>query len=363
MRSSTKDTVDGLTSGVFARARAAGIGYDQASGITDMYAAANGYTCMDADSPLMNPPEESALEQAFAKTKARGAQSFAVSPPGALPQRARLAPSPRVATLVATFMLVLAGLVVAWQVFSAPPREPVAGTVEASGDRGEALRDADSRGANGDLARGAKDAGSESGKNAEGKPVGGRQTTASPELFLPGSNGSELVVYVSGQVEHPGVVHLVDPSRVADALNAAGGAKPGADLQVLNLARPVVDGEQINVPLPGETPPPGVSDSAPVGAGGASSSGAGGASGPGSSGAGGASGAGSSAGSSADGKVNLNTADVTALQTLSGIGPALAQRIVDYRDKNGNFHSVDQLDEVRGIGPALMERLRDHVTV
>ncbi|WP_252865316.1 ComEA family DNA-binding protein [Mobiluncus mulieris] len=59
--------------------------------------------------------------------------------------------------------------------------------------------------------------------------------------------------------------------------------------------------------------------------------------------------------------MNLNTADATDLQTLSGIGPALAQRILDYRKKNGQFHSIEQLDEVSGIGPAMMERLRDHV--
>ena len=162
----------------------------------------------------------------------------------------------------------------------------------------------------------------------------------SPRLLLPGANGAELVVYVSGQVERPGVVRLADPARVTDALEAAGGAKPGADLRALNLARLVADGEQINVPLPGEAPPPG----ADAGSSGGSGS------------------AGGSGGSGGKGdKVNLNTADATDLQTLSGIGPALAQRILDYRKKNGQFHSIEQLDEVSGIGPAMMERLRDHV--
>ena len=142
----------------------------------------------------------------------------------------------------------------------------------------------------------------------------------------------QLVVHVVGRVRHPGIVTLPPGSRVVDAVGAAGGAAKGADLSAINLARLVVDGEQIRVPRPGE-----------VVAG--TSGGA----------AGGSSGAG--------GPVSLNTADVTALDTLPGIGPVLAQRIVDWRTENGRFTSIDELGEVSGIGEKLLAQLRSKVTL
>ena len=125
-------------------------------------------------------------------------------------------------------------------------------------------------------------------------------------------------------------------SRVGDAVAAAGGASKDADLSAVNLARLLVDGEQIRVPRPGEA----VAGTAP-GAGG--SPGTVGGSGPG-------------------GLVSLNAADVTALDALPGIGPVLAQRIVDWRTANGRFTSVDELAEVSGIGETLLGRLRPLVT-
>ncbi|MDD7541285.1 MAG: helix-hairpin-helix domain-containing protein [Mobiluncus porci] len=305
------DRVEDLTAGVFARARAAGIGYGSEGS------------------------EPSVVPRAADKAKSSVRHSLEVSPPARSHQRIRLAPSPRVATLVAGFLLVLAVLIVGWQVFSTPSSEPIAGTVDHSGEMGSALKAADSSGGSGSMSgEVSKTKGGDSPRVSPG---------TAPELFLPGANGSEIVVYVSGQVAKPGIVHLGDPARVADALEAAGGANPGADLQALNLARLVADGEQIHVPLPGEPLPAGVG--AGIGAG---------------SGNAGSTGGGTNAGSNL---VNLNTADATALQTLSGIGPALAERIIDYRNTNGKFQSVDQLDEISGIGPALMERLRSHVTV
>lgn len=155
------------------------------------------------------------------------------------------------------------------------------------------------------------------------------------------ASGAELVVHVVGQVVEPGLVRLAAGSRVADAVEAAGGATPEADLSRVNLARAVVDGEQVVLPLPGE---PVVAAPAPV---------AGGAPGPGSSGAGGPGGA----------PVDLNTADLSGLDGLPGIGPVLAQRILDWRTENGRFVSVDELGEVTGIGDKLLSRLRDSVTV
>ncbi len=144
-----------------------------------------------------------------------------------------------------------------------------------------------------------------------------------------------VVVDVVGQVNAPGLLTLPDGSRVADAVTAAGGATAGAELSAVNLARLLVDGEQLRIPAPGEVVAP--APAAVTGAG--------------------------PAGVSADGLVNLNTADSATLETLPGVGPALAGRILDWRESNGAFASVDELDEVTGIGPAMLAKLRDLVTV
>ncbi len=159
------------------------------------------------------------------------------------------------------------------------------------------------------------------------------------------SAASVLVVQVVGQVRRPGVVQVRAGSRVQDAVEAAGGALPGADLAAINLARQVSDGEQIQVPKPGEqvTPPP-------VTGGGSGGTGAGA--------AGGAPGA-----ASAPAIVDLNTADLAALDTLPGVGPVLAQRIVQWRTDNGRFTSVEELGEVSGIGDKLLAQLTPLVRV
>ncbi|PYY35827.1 ComEA family DNA-binding protein [Curtobacterium sp. MCBD17_030] len=159
------------------------------------------------------------------------------------------------------------------------------------------------------------------------------------------------VLYVVGAVEHPGVVTVGADARVADALVAAGGAVADADLSRLNLARPVVDGERLYVPRVGETDVPA---ELPAGAG----------AGPGGSASGttGSSGAGSGAGAVPD-VVDLNTADAAALETLPGIGPALAERILSWRDEHGGFRSVEDLLEVSGIGEGRFAELQDRVRV
>jgi len=153
--------------------------------------------------------------------------------------------------------------------------------------------------------------------------------------------GAELVVHVVGQVVRPGLVRLRPGARLADAIAAAGGARPGADVTALNLARLVIDGEQIRVPRPGEAP--------------ASGSGVAGPPGPG----GGAGGSVSPSGA----PVRLNAADVAALDSLPGVGPVLAQRIIDWRTEHGRFTSVDELGEVSGIGDKLLAQLRPKVTL
>ncbi|MBT2518908.1 ComEA family DNA-binding protein [Streptomyces sp. ISL-90] len=144
-----------------------------------------------------------------------------------------------------------------------------------------------------------------------------------------------LLVHVLGAVAKPGLVELAAGSRVVDAVAAAGGFTVEADPAGVNLARPVVDGEQLVVLAIGEAPPPG-----PVAGASAGSSGA---------------------GPPGDAVVHLNTADLAALDTLPRIGPALAQRIIDWRDANGPFTSVDQLLEVAGIGDAVFAGLADRV--
>jgi competence protein ComEA len=153
-------------------------------------------------------------------------------------------------------------------------------------------------------------------------------------------DGAELVVHVAGAVARSGVQRLPASSRVVDAVEAAGGAAADADPSRINLAAPLEDGQQVYVPRLGEV------------------GGGAGAGGPGA--AGGGAGA---AGADDESVVNLNTADVGQLDALPGVGPAIAQAIVDYRDQNGPFASVDQLVEVRGIGDAKLADLRDRVTV
>lgn len=154
-----------------------------------------------------------------------------------------------------------------------------------------------------------------------------------------GASGKEIViVHVVGEVASPGVVEVPGGSRVADAIEAAGGATPAAVLASVNLARQVVDGEQIVVP-----------DAA-----GAALPQAGGAQ-PG--------GSGSPSADAAGGTVNLNAADAAALESLPRVGPALAARIIEWREANGGFSSVEQLLEVPGIGAKTLQGFRDRVTV
>ena len=138
---------------------------------------------------------------------------------------------------------------------------------------------------------------------------------------------ADVVVYVSGAVASPGVLSLPPTSRVIDAITAAGGALPEADLESINLARVLVDGEQIRVGVVGESPP-----SATAGT-----------------------------GTDAQACVRLATATETELQTLPGIGPALAQRIISYRSTHPRLTSVEELDDVPGIGPSLIEKIRPGV--
>ena len=142
-----------------------------------------------------------------------------------------------------------------------------------------------------------------------------------------------IVVNVAGWVRHPGVYEFRDGDRVIDALGAAGGARKGALLDALNLAALLTDAQQILVPKAGAAAVPGVVPGA------------------------------TSVAGSAGSKINVNTATEAQLEELPGIGPVLAQRIIDYRTEHGPFPSVDALDDVSGIGPATLSDLEDLVTV
>ena len=153
-----------------------------------------------------------------------------------------------------------------------------------------------------------------------------------------------IVVHIVGQVARPGVVTVVSGARVVDAITLAGGPLPGADVQQVNLARTLVDGEQVSVPKPGETIPA-------AGAAGA---------------AGGVADGGARVGAAAGvagALIDLNGADVATLDGLPGVGPVLAQRIVDWRTEHKRFTTVDELGEVSGIGDKLLSQIRPKVRV
>lgn len=177
-------------------------------------------------------------------------------------------------------------------------------------------------------------------------------------------DNQEVVVSVQGMVHHPGLLRVQASTRVGEAIEAAGGGLPKAVVLDINLAEPVSDGMQIVVDDRGSRVVyAGGAQAAPGGAGG---TGAGGAK-PGGAGSGPAAQGGNSGGAGgtdgADGKVNLNTAEATQLETISGIGPATAEAIIAWRDANGPFTSIEQLLDVRGIGPAKFEAMRDAVTI
>jgi competence protein ComEA len=146
-----------------------------------------------------------------------------------------------------------------------------------------------------------------------------------------GLPAARVVVDVVGAVRRPGLYRLEQGTRIADAVARAGGATGKADLSMVNLAAPLADGEQVVVPKRGA---------------------AGAAAGAGAAGAGAA---------ATTGPVHLSTATLEQLDSLPGIGPVTAQKILDYRTKHGAFTSVDELDAVPGIGPSRMDQLQDLV--
>lgn len=222
------------------------------------------------------------------------------------------------AALVVTVVLALGvGALVSWM--TTPPSSPISPGEEAliAGSEDPATEDATFE------------------SNAGGAPdrPGGSASSSHPVL-----------VHIGGAVVRPGVVSLAKGARVFDAVAAAGGFTTQADLAQMNLARAVNDGESILVPAQGK--PGAASHSA---AGSSTSTGA-------------TSGSGSNAGAPS-GPVNLNTADQKLLESLPHVGPALAARIIEWRESHGGFASVNQLREVSGIGEKTFADLKPLVTV
>jgi competence protein ComEA len=161
------------------------------------------------------------------------------------------------------------------------------------------------------------------------QPVRIRAPTPAPTIS---AAPSTVLVHVAGWVRSPGVYELHEGDRVVDAIQAAGGARRGADLGALNLAAVLADAQQVLVPKTGEAQP--------------------------------AAGTAPTTGSAAPQQlINVNTATPTELEELPGIGPVLAEAIVSYREEHGPFTSVDQLEDVSGIGPVTLGEIRDLVTV
>ena len=152
---------------------------------------------------------------------------------------------------------------------------------------------------------------------------------------------NSIGVYVSGQVKTPAVVTLEDNGnlRIVDAVNAAGGLTEFADTEVVNLAEHLTDGQHIHIPTKEivlqepSTTPTDTSDKK------------------------------TGSGKNSGDIVNINTADETELQKIRGVGPAIAKRIVDYREQNGKFQTIDEIKKVRGIGEKTFEKMKDNITV
>ena len=194
------------------------------------------------------------------------------------------------------------------------------------------------------------------GEGGEAANSGGSASGASGGSAADGGTTSgkvDVYVDIGGAVKTPKLAKLPPGSRVEDAITEAGGLAADADLTQINRAEIVTDGQKIYIPTREE-----VANGTWQAAG---SSLTGGASG---SGVAGGSGAGGSVTAGASGsKININTADITQLQTITGVGPVTAQKIIDYRTQNGNFGSIEDLKNVSGIGDKTFENMKEQVTV
>lgn len=172
----------------------------------------------------------------------------------------------------------------------------------------------------------------EYGSEEEGDEGSGESGESGEETFAVEGGGSDVVVDVTGAVRDPGVYRLPAGSRVDDAVKRAGGETGEAELDSVNLAARLADGQQVVVP---ERVAAAAGGAAPVGA--------------------------TAAAGAEEGPISLGTATAADLDTIDGIGPVTAEDIIDFREEHGGLSSIDQLDQISGIGPATMEALRERL--
>lgn len=192
----------------------------------------------------------------------------------------------------------------------------------------------------------------DSGKNVENEQENSMQSADNTNVTDDGNDIDntnqvteevvEIAVHITGEVKKQGLIYLKEGSRVADAIEKAGGETKNADLSQINLAYVLQDGQKIYVPNKNEkisqyiTGNSGNNDTEENN---------------------------TSDLSKEDSKVNINTANQSELDSLPGIGPSIAQKIIDYREENGNFKTIEELQNVKGIGDAKYEEIKDRVTV
>lgn len=264
----------------------------------------------------------------------------------------------RLPVLVAVAIATVGVLVLAFFLFRPADQHSPAG----AGGSGDQAGEPDRTSGSSEQAGASTGGGSAPAGSAAGTGAGaGGSASAAPS--------GDVIVHVTGAVREPSVVTLKAGARVRDAVEAAGGLSAGADAESINLARVLADGEQIHIPQEGEAPAGG--SAAGQGAGGGTAGGADAASNAAADGDGTADGGGTAGGESSDAaggapgaaeKIDLNTADAAALETLPGVGPVTAEAIIAHRQTQP-FASVDDLLLVKGIGPKTFESLKDRVTV
>ena len=171
------------------------------------------------------------------------------------------------------------------------------------------------------------------GEPATAPADSGRTAGTPPPVEIAPRAARAALVHVAGAVRHPGVYRMHDGDRIKDAVKRAGGARSGADLNAINLAAKVADGQQVVVPRRGAAAS--VAASSPA--------------------------AGGDGATPPQGPISLNSATAEQLDTLDGVGPATAQKILDYRRQHGGFRSIEDLGQISGIGPKRLAALRGKV--